>query len=354
MRNLVALDEAQHSKIIKGIGSAFTQTSMLDFEDAVDHSTTLIISTLFKSGQEPVDITRWLQLFAMDVLNRVAFGESLGNLDKVLDVDGLIEASEKRNRYWYAWAAIPNLEYLINKSSIPRRMRTPISALGRIANQKLRERQLSTEQQRPRDLLQKYLEAQSRFPNDIDNSYVAGLVATSIAAGADTVATTLTATLIFVLQNPTVQSKLLKELTPLGPIREAPRWSEVCTLPYLDATIKESLRYFPVIAFGMDRVLPDEGMSVSGTFLPGGTIVSCHSETIHQDVNVYGHDANLFRPERWLEASEEQLRQMNKYFLGFGHGKRMCIGRHLALLEMKKTLPLILKTFDVCCRSFFF
>jgi cytochrome P450 len=97
----------------------------------------------------------------------------------------------------------------------------------------------------------------------------------------------------------------------------------------------------------LDRVVPAGGATISGVFIPEGTVVGCQIDAVHLDEGVYGEDSTVFRPERWLEASEEGRRQMSRSFLAFSAGKRVCTGIHIAWLEMKKTLPSLLLNFDV-------
>ena len=107
------------------------------------------------------------------------------------------------------------------------------------------------------------------------------------------------------------------------------------------------MRIFPIIASGFDRVIPAGGREIAGTVLPAGTIVACHPDSLHRDKDLYGQDADHFRPERWLDADVDHIRRMDRAFLGFGCGKRICPGRHIAMLEMKKLIPLLLMNFEV-------
>ncbi len=61
---------------------------------------------------------------------------------------------------------------------------------------------------------------------------------------------------------------------------------------------------------------------------------------------VFGDDANIFRPERWLEASKEKREEMENHLeLIFGYGRWMCIGKNVAWMELYKT------TFEVSAHS---
>jgi len=53
--------------------------------------------------------------------------------------------------------------------------------------------------------------------------------------------------------------------------------------------------------------------------------------------NIWGEDAEIFRPERWLEADETQLKLMNSVVeLNFGSGKYQCLGKTIAFMELNK------------------
>jgi cytochrome P450 len=60
-----------------------------------------------------------------------------------------------------------------------------------------------------------------------------------------------------------------------------------------------------------------------------------------------GHDVDTYRPERWLEADPAKLRDMNPAMLHFGAGSRACLGRHISVLEIYKSVTSLLRRFDV-------
>jgi cytochrome P450 len=81
------------------------------------------------------------------------------------------------------------------------------------------------------------------------------------------------------------------------------------------AVLKEALRIHPGVAFPLERHVPPEGAVICDTEIPGGTRIGINPAVIHMDRRVYGDDADQFRPERWLEASPEQLKLMDRSFL---------------------------------------
>ncbi|OSC98049.1 cytochrome P450 [Trametes coccinea BRFM310] len=114
-------------------------------------------------------------------------------------------------------------------------------------------------------------------------------------------------------------------------------------LPYLDAVVKEGLRVFSPIPMGFPRVVPVGGKSVDGVWLPGGTVVSCQPHTLHRLDTAVFPLAEEFRPERWLQ--DDGAAERNQLFFAFSAGGRGCVGKNLALLEMKLLLKEVYSTY---------
>jgi cytochrome P450 len=79
--------------------------------------------------------------------------------------------------------------------------------------------------------------------------------------------------------------------------------------------MKEALRMHPGVGFPLERYVPREGATICDIKIPPGTIVSVSANVIHMDKEVFGEDADRFRPERWIDASPEQLKLMDRSFL---------------------------------------
>lgn len=105
-----------------------------------------------------------------------------------------------------------------------------------------------------------------------------------IVAGSGTTAVTMTFLTWAVMANPEIQSQLEAEVAGL---REDFADSELEALPYLNAVIKESLRLYGAAPFGLPRVVPDRGFNVCGHSIPGRTIVTTQSFSLHRDGNVW-------------------------------------------------------------------
>lgn len=349
---IIGMAEAQHTAVRKSVGRAFTTNSLLDYEHSIEATGQELIKVLAKETE--TDIGWWLQLFAIDMIIRITFSDSVGFLEKGED-DGTLAAVMARFDHWGHWGAMPSVDHLLNKSRIATILRAAgNSPLAAVSQGFLEARKKDADRLSYKDLCSKFLDGQAKYPELVGQDEVLGIIMSTIGAGADTTAGTLTYTLYFLSKNPHSRTKLLQEIDnnlKASTLSRTPKWTEVNRMPYLDAVLKESMRLLPVASWGLDRIVPPTGATIAGEFIPGGTIVGCQIDAIHQDEVVYGRDSTVFRPERWIEASEEQRRQMDRAFLAFSAGKRKCTGVHIAWLEMKKTLPLLLMNFDVSCRS---
>lgn len=144
--------------------------------------------------------------------------------------------------------------------------------------------------------------------------------------------------------------KLISELEASA-LSTPPSFTEVNKLPYLHACLKEAMRMYGVLTFPMERKVPTGGVTICVTFFPEGTTVGCMPSAVHMNPAAFGEDAEVFRPERWLEVDEIELRRMEGSFLGFSRGRKVCLGQHIAVVQMKKVIANLLMNFEVSCRQ---
>ena len=212
------------------------------------------------------------------------------------------------------------------------------------------------------DLLSKFIQAKTDRPEFMTNSLVMTMAVSMAFAGSETTAISLSSVFYYLLKNPRCMKALIKELDDKareGYFKDGEHglvtWTESQGLPYLDACIKESFRMHPAPGLPLERVVPPEGIEISGQFVKGGTIVGCSAWVIHRRTEVSGKDVEEFRPERWLaaegkdkESEEKRIKEMNGVMLQFGMGARTCIGKNISLLEIYKLIPTVLRRFEVC------
>jgi len=168
-------------------------------------------------------------------------------------------------------------------------------------------------------------------------------------AGSDSTASTMQSFFWHVLHEPRIYEALVSEIgnaSKSGDLSQRVTWNEAQQLPYFQACLKEAMRVRPAVGLNITRLIPPGGAEIDGTWLPEGTSVAVNGWVLHRDKKVFGEDAELFRPERWLE-DENSAKKMERYMFQFGGGSHLCIGRNLALLEINKVVPRLLRDFEL-------
>jgi cytochrome P450 len=172
----------------------------------------------------------------------------------------------------------------------------------------------------------------------------------NVFAGSDTTAIALRTILYYLTKEPEKMRKLVKEIdemTAVNKLSDPVSYKEASThLPYLNAVIKEAIRIHPSVGLLLERHVPPGGAFICGKHIPEGTIVGINAWVTQHDPEVFPNPEK-FEPERWLDSSEEQLRQMEQSFFAFGAGTRTCIGKNISIMEMVKIIPQLLRKFEI-------
>lgn len=158
-----------------------------------------------------------------------------------------------------------------------------------------------------------------------------------IVAGSDTTALSLTYLVWAVLSNPSVKAELLEEVQAMD---EDSSEMQLREAKYLKWTIDETLRLYGAAQSSLPRVVPPGGAMICDRWFEGGTIVACQAYSMHRDPAAFP-DPMRFNPRRW----ENLTKEMRDAFCPFGGGARVCIGLHLARMEMRQAAFRLFRAF---------
>jgi len=181
-----------------------------------------------------------------------------------------------------------------------------------------------------------------------------------VVAGSDTTAGAIRGTFLHLMSNPLVYAKLKAEIGAAEKSGLIPQVPGVVPdavarkLPYLQACIKEGLRAFPPVVGLQSKVVPKGGDTVNGYFISEGTRIGYSAVGIHHSRALFGDDAKLFRPERWLlpheggdcPSVEKQQAMIRNNELIFSYGRYRCLGKDVAAVELNKIFVELLRRFD--------
>ncbi|KAL6866099.1 hypothetical protein ACO1O0_002199 [Amphichorda felina] len=171
-----------------------------------------------------------------------------------------------------------------------------------------------------------------------------GVVA--IAAGGETTGRALATATFFILEEREVLlPRMLEELKTVMPEPDMrPSIRDLERLPLLTAVIKETLRINSLVSSRFPLV-PREALQYKDWVIPAGTPTSMSVREILNDPEVY-EDPRTFKPDRWLDADKDKLELMNRNFIPFGRGSRVCLGINLAWAELYIVLACVLRRRD--------
>jgi cytochrome P450 len=160
-------------------------------------------------------------------------------------------------------------------------------------------------------------------------------------AGADSTATAVRCIFLHITTNPLIYLRLRSEILDADRrgLISSPvvRNVEALRLPYLQACIKEGLRIWPPLTGLMTKQAPPGGDTFNGVFIPGGTDIAYSAWGTHHNPKTFGEDADVYRPERWLEKKAEELQHMERSVeCVFGSGRYGCLGKSVAFIELNK------------------
>ncbi|KAJ3541617.1 hypothetical protein NMY22_g3821 [Coprinellus aureogranulatus] len=201
---------------------------------------------------------------------------------------------------------------------------------------------------------------EDRLPDD----ELIAQISTLTLAAMDTTSNALARILSLLSENPEAQKRLRQEVTEAFTRHGGDLdFDSLNGLSYLDAVIKESLRYHTPIAYlprqaTCDTILPVgkpiktvDGGEINEIFVPKGQEVFMSLFDCNRDPEIWGPDADQWKPDRWLSplpvsVAEAHVPGIYSNLTTFIGGGRACIGFRFSLLEMKIVLSVMIQRFE--------
>lgn len=176
----------------------------------------------------------------------------------------------------------------------------------------------------------------------MSNNIMVDQVLIFLGAGHETTASGLTWTLWLLANNKGYQSRLRDEVTPVFQENPRPDYRTLNGLEWLDCVIMESLRVMPPIPTTVRKTATTD--YIDGVLVPEGTLLQICIRQINTWKHVWGEDAEEFRPERWFNLPKAYNPSYSH--LSFISGPHSCIGKTMAIIEMKAVLASLILNFD--------
>ncbi|KAF9582054.1 hypothetical protein BGW38_000718 [Lunasporangiospora selenospora] len=336
-----------------------------------------LCDVLIKEGElrnKPVDLQQSFLKMTMDVFGKMTFG---------LDFQALKHEGphEFGDAFDYCTTLIDeritNPFFRLTHWFIPgknRRSREAIAVLDRYAAKAIEDRRNETEEEkanRAKDLLDHFInyateDGTTLTPQDLRDVFVNFMV-----AGRDTTALTLSWQFYYILSQPRVLKNIMKEIQIVLNGSEDITYELLMNeLPYLKSVMHETLRLAAIVPRN-GKVAVDDDVLPDGTQVRKGDLVGFSTWCMGRNRRVWGEDAAIFVPERWLVDEEDEnheqngdathtkakstpmhghgkspfgkFRMENQFkFNSFNAGPRLCLGQTFATLEAMETTVILL------------
>ncbi|KAK1985751.1 cytochrome P450 [Colletotrichum cereale] len=333
------IDPKQHAKRRRLFARAFTSASLRQNWDAVVQKKVRRAVERIKADAlgGRADLMKWWTLMTTDVIAHLSFGESFD----------MLEMGEK-NEYTKA------LEHVLLMNTIRDEL-PPLYHLARFFPSKAVQDVMNAQdtvkihadkaaanlrQNGPSANLfgNMLAESEADEKSDLTDDHIKTEAGNLIIAGSDTTSMTLTYLVWAVLKKPDLQARLEEEVAGVG---DEFNDATLERLPLLNAVIEETLRLYGAAPGNLPRSVPPGGATLGGYFIPGGTVVETQAYTLHRNPDIYP-DPLRFDESRFL-TPDSITRQQKQLFTPWGAGTRICLGLHLARMELRLAATILFR-----------
>ncbi|GMI97247.1 cytochrome P450, family 94, subfamily C, polypeptide 1 [Hibiscus trionum] len=326
------------------LGGVSVRAHAFDIVNSEIQSRLLPLLSLVSGKQQALDLQDVFRRFSFDNISKFSFGLDPGCLELSLPVSEFAEAFDSASKFsaqrgLASSSLIWKVKRVLNLGT-EKQLKEAIKILDGFAQEMIDQRREEGFSER-NDLL-------SRFMGTInDDKYLRDIVICFLLAGRDTVASGLTSFFWLLSQHPEVESAIRDELERvMGSSEEQfASFNQMREMQYLHAALYESMRLFPPVQFD-SKFAEEDDILADGTFVRKGTRVTYHPYAMGRMERVWGSDCLEFKPDRWLKNGRYVPQDLYKFPV-FQAGKRVCLGKEIAVMEMKCVVVAIIKRFKI-------
>ncbi|TMW66981.1 hypothetical protein Poli38472_012097 [Pythium oligandrum] len=327
---------------------------------------TVLHNHVTKHPDEALSMRHTLTHFTSDVFAKIGFGVELDCLKRSLEgdhdnafVDAFNYCSQvvqlrlqqpswlwKMKRYFNLGEEKPHKESLQIIDEF---------ILGIIAKSVENKNKGLTKDGHAKDLITLFLESNveksGAGTSEPNVKMIRDMVINFVFAGKDTTSNAMSWFIVMMNQYPEIAKKIRGEIRLKAPWLcegelRVPSIEELKDLTYLEAAIYENLRLNPPLAVTARTANAPTTLS-DGTFIDRSDRVVLMTYAQARQPSVWGEDAAIFKPERWIDGETGQVKSFSPFkFSSFLAGPRICIGRKFAMLEMKITLAVLMSRYN--------
>ena len=286
-----------------------------------------------------LDMTEAFTLLTAEIISRLMFGYRLGaQVNTLYEAFVQYQASHGRMHLseligvpdWFPRPSMFNARRAVKKFD---GVLHAIIEAGRDANGEI-----------PENLIQMLVNYRDDKGQPMNPRLIRDEVASIFLAGHETTAITLSWAFYLLDQHPETAARLHTELDAVLGGR-TPAFADVPKLVFTRAVIDETLRLYPPVHVFSKQAVADD--VILGHKVPAGSFVTVSSWVLHRH-ELYWREPNRFDPDRFLPNAPDAIHPYA--YIPFGAGSRVCLGKHLGILEAVLLLAIIAQSFRLKLR----
>lgn len=344
------LKYTDHQAMKRHVAAAYTKSNVVAKSETMvrERVTAFLEAMMIEQNSRPaVDVFVLFDCFSHDVMTRFLYGAKHGTDTLLSPQDRPLVVNLKRSQIWTPlWVNFPTLHtYWLGRQLLPQEY-VKNGDYGADVKGRIEGLMVSRDANKDQGSDETFsMYGHMRKGGKLNRGKMASEMFDELKAGQMTTASTLTYIAWRLSRHLEWQERLRAELGALKTDQAGHLLlTDLEASAVLEAVIKETMRLHPAASGRQERIVPIGGKTYSGVYVPASTTVIGPTLVLHLDPGVYSQPLE-WRPERWLDASEEDLKRMDYSYVPFGHGARVCIGQHLG---MGGLFAFCLYCFDYC------
>lgn len=341
---IITAPDDEHMRLRRLANPAFLNAGIAEFEPILQGYTDLLCDQLAEcSGEGPQNLVTWFLWTLNDVIGQLALDQRFECLSKkrlhpwAVFLMKVLKQVATLTQFVRYGISIDFLSKFTPKDLLEERQMFRDTAWNAVHDRLTLEESEDGKKDKSPDIMSLMLREMKGGDRLTEPELVSNMIVI-VGGGAETTSTCLSATFYHLCKTPHAMAALKKEIRGTFKSRQEITLKAVANLPYLKATVDESLRVFPVASYISPRVTPKQGHVIAGSVVPGDVSTNHAKEllplTLRQTYVSMGQwfmgrserlfeDAKEFRPERWVEPDA----RVDDILKPFSMGPRNCLGK---------------------------
>ncbi|GAB7352892.1 hypothetical protein MBLNU459_g3486t1 [Dothideomycetes sp. NU459] len=316
-----------------------SMTQAIPNERLIDGCNKALLQTIwaYASREDAVQLRHLITCYAWDMLGATTIGERFGFLE--INNSDVVEVTNNLNQ-WKLYAVLYGTYFRFHPWISMAYQKSGLSTTLTLSHQKLNGapnaatpdkghcktvRDILNQKECTRNNTLEKVDSLAALAALSSDNNVSGqdeslaIVVALLLAESDPIIAHIYSTISHLAENPKTVNDLREEFAALKrPLSQPPKASELVQLedglPLLNAVLLESQRLQLLEDFQYTRIAGDNGMSIAGREIPGGSTIRFSAYAASRDSSIYGHTADDWDPSRWLDSPNSPMLAFGQTF----------------------------------------